>query len=157
MTITEVKEALQKIEVLRFQLPNGTFVPSHFHVTEVGQITKHFIDCGGVVRKEEIANFQLWEANDFEHQLQPEKLLHIIELSENILALPNLAVAVEYQLQDTIGTFHLDFDGTNFVLQSKQTNCLAQDHCGIPPEKLNGNLVEGKTTPTCCTSESNCC
>jgi hypothetical protein len=78
-------------------------------------------------------------------------------LTEKVLALPNLAVTVEYQLQDTIGTFDLDFDGTNFVLQSKHTNCLAQDHCGIPPEKLIGTLVEGKTTPTCCTSESNCC
>jgi len=36
-------------------LENGTMVPEHFHVTEVGVVTKHFIDCGGTVRNERIA------------------------------------------------------------------------------------------------------
>ena len=48
-------------------------VPSHFHVTEVGKITKHFIDCGGTVRNEEVVNFQLWQADDYDHRLHPEK------------------------------------------------------------------------------------
>jgi hypothetical protein len=39
-------------------------VPEHFHVTEVGVVTKDFIDCGGTVRHEKVANFQLWDAND---------------------------------------------------------------------------------------------
>lgn len=30
-----------------FKLENGNSVPEHFHVTEVGIITKDFIDCGG--------------------------------------------------------------------------------------------------------------
>ena len=41
MKLSEVKSKLAEIEALKFQLPNGTFVPEHFHVTEVGMIQKH--------------------------------------------------------------------------------------------------------------------
>ena len=85
MKLSEIKHHLSNLETIAFQLPNGKLVPSHFHVTEVGKITKHFIDCGGTVRKEEVVNFQLWEANDYDHRLHPEKLVHIIELSEKTL------------------------------------------------------------------------
>ena len=64
MKLSEIKNALKDLSVIAFQLPNGQLVPSHFHVTEVGKVSKHFIDCGGTVRKEEVVNFQLWEAND---------------------------------------------------------------------------------------------
>jgi len=30
-----------------FKLPEGTYLPAHFHMTEVGLVTKHFVDCGG--------------------------------------------------------------------------------------------------------------
>ena len=43
-----------------FELPNGNKVSNHFHVTEVGEITKHFIDCGGKERVEKVVNFQLF-------------------------------------------------------------------------------------------------
>ena len=46
MKLTEVKEALENLTNVRFQLPNGTLVPEHFHVTEVGEVARHFIDCG---------------------------------------------------------------------------------------------------------------
>ena len=60
MKLSEVKSALKELETIGFELPNGELVASHFHVTEVGKITKHFIDCGGVERKEEVVNFQLF-------------------------------------------------------------------------------------------------
>ena len=62
MKISELKARLNDVDTLVFELPNGTTVPAHFHVTEVGLVTKHFIDCGGTVRNEKVANFQLWEA-----------------------------------------------------------------------------------------------
>lgn len=157
MTISQIKSDLQSLSSMAFQLPDGNFVPGHFHITEVGKVTKHFIDCGGTVRKKEVANFQLWEANDYDHRLHPEKFINIIELSEKVLHLPDLEIEVEYQMSDTIGKFNLEFDGTYFQLTSKQTNCLAQDKCGLPAEKLKVKIGEGKTTPTCCTSSSNCC
>lgn len=65
MILSEVKTTLKTVNQLAFQLPNGTLVPNHFHVTEIGQITKKFIDCGGTLREENVINFQLWSANDY--------------------------------------------------------------------------------------------
>lgn len=155
MKLSEVKSALSKVETLGFQLPNGEMVPSHFHVTEVGKVTKHFIDCGGTERKEEVVNFQLWNANDYDHRLHPEKLLNIISLSEKVLGIGNLEIEVEYQ-GETIQKFGLDFDGTNFLLTSKQTDCLAKDNCGIPAQKPRIRLST-ITSENTCTPGGGCC
>lgn len=156
MKLSDVKSSLENVKEVRFVLPNGTFVPVHFHVTEVGVITKNFVDCGGTVREEKVINFQLWEANDFDHRLAPQKLRNIIELSEKVLNLQDAEVEVEYQ-QETIGKFNLGFDGVNFLLESTQTNCLAQDKCGIPAEKLKVNLADITKPATTCTPGGGCC
>ena len=78
MKLEQIKKHLSTAETVNFEFQNGTTVPEHFHVTEVGVVTKHFIDCGGITRFEKVANFQLWNANDFEHRLKPTKLLDII-------------------------------------------------------------------------------
>lgn len=157
MKLSEIKNSLKVLETIAFELPNGALVPSHFHVTEVGKVTKHFIDCGGTVRNEEVVNFQLWEANDYDHRLHPEKLLNIIELSENKLEIPDLEIEVEYQMKETIGKFNLEFDGTNFLLVSKLTDCLAKDNCGIAPEKLKVKIGEWKAKENNCIPGSGCC
>lgn len=155
MKLSEIKNKLNELETISFQLPNGELVPSHFHVTEVGKITKHFIDCGGTVRNEEVVNFQLWNANDYDHRLHPEKLVSIIQLSEKVLGIGNLEIEVEYQ-GDTIRKFGLDFDGTNFLLTNKHTDCLAKDNCGVPAEKPKAKLSELTPEP-CCSPDGNCC
>lgn len=156
MKLSELKKQLSTVTDLNFVLPNGTKVPQHFHITEVGQITKNFIDCGGTVRNEKVVNFQLWEANDFDHRLAPKKLNDIITLSEKVLGLEDAEIEVEYQ-SDTIGKYGVDFNGKDFVLTSTQTNCLAQDKCGIPPEKLKVNLVNLSNNQSCCTPGGKCC
>lgn len=156
MKLSEIKKHLNSLEQITFMLPNNELVPTHFHVTEVGKITKHFIDCGGTVRNEEVANFQLWNANDYNHRLHPEKLLKIINLSEKVLGLEDLAIEVEYQ-GDTIGKFGLDFDGTNFLLTTKQTDCLAKESCGVPSEKTKIKFSELQETESCCSPNSGCC
>ena len=142
MNLSTIKEILPTLDNVEFQLANGTSVPEHFHVTEIGQITKHFIDCGGVIRTEKTVNFQLWDANDYEHRLKPTKLLNIIRLSEEKLGIEDAEIEVEYQ-GETIGKFDLDFDGKHFILKNKQTACLASDACGVPV--------------ACCTPASGCC
>jgi hypothetical protein len=155
MKLSEIKNHLNNLEQITFMLPNGELVPTHFHVTEVGKITKHFIDCGGTVRNEEVANFQLWNADDYNHRLHPEKLSNIIALSEKVLGLKDLEIEVEYQAE-TIGKFGLDFDGKNFLLTTKQTDCLAKENCGIPAEKPKRKLAEINNEP-CCSPDGNCC
>ena len=74
MKLSEIKESLLILDEIHFKLPNGTSVPPHFHVTAVGKVSKHFIDCGGKVRKEATVNFQLWEADDCQHRLYHKDL-----------------------------------------------------------------------------------
>ncbi|MGA9639019.1 DUF6428 family protein [Flavobacterium sp.] len=155
MKLSEIKQKLATAENVTFKLPNGEFVPEHFHVTEVGLITKNFIDCGGTVRKETVVNFQLWNANDFEHRLKPQKLTNIIQLSEKILGIEDHEIEVEYQ-SETIGKYDLDFDGTNFLLLNKKTACLAEDACGIPTEKQKIKIGDQNDQP-CCSPDGNCC
>lgn len=155
MKLSEVKNILQSAEAVDFALENGAKVPEHFHVTEVGVVTRHFIDCGGKVRNERVANFQLWDANDFDHRLKPQKLLNIIALSEKALGMEDLDVEVEYQ-GETIGRYDLGYNGKSFVLLSKTTNCLAPDKCGVPKEKLKVKLKELKPINVC-TPGSGCC
>ncbi len=157
MKLSEIKNHLQVLTALNFELQDGTMVPEHFHVTEVGVITKNFIDCGGTVRNEKVANFQLWDANDFDHRLKPQKLMDIISLSEKVLGMEDLEVEVEYQ-SATIGKYDLAFNGKNFVLQSKQTACLAKDQCGIPPVKQKIKLAEIiNNQSNSCTPGGGCC
>ncbi|SFN98811.1 hypothetical protein SAMN05421741_1167 [Paenimyroides ummariense] len=154
MKLSKIKEILPILDNVEFQLEDGTFVPEHFHITEVGVITKNFIDCGGTIRNEKVINFQLWNADDYEHRLKPTKLLDIIKLSEEKLDIKDAEIEVEYQ-RETIGKYDLEFNGKTFVLKNKTTACLAQDACGIPSEKQRIKLSD--LTNTCCTPNSGCC
>ncbi|SEM42852.1 hypothetical protein SAMN05421856_103174 [Chryseobacterium taichungense] len=154
MKLSKVKEILSTLNNVEFQLENGKFVPEHFHVTEIGIITKRFIDCGGNIRNEKVINFQLWDANDYEHRLKPAKLLNIISLCENKLDIEDSEIEVEYQ-SETIGKYDLDFNGNNFVLKNKQTACLANEACGIPEGKQNLKLSD--LNNACCSPDSGCC
>jgi hypothetical protein len=160
MKLSTFKEHLANLSAINFKLPDGSTIPPHFHVTEVGLVSKHFIDCGGTERKEMVANFQLWEAGDYDHKLAPQKFLHILDLSRKILGSEDLEIEVEYQ-QGTIGKFGLGFNGTDFELTPKHTACLASDACGIPPQKQKVSLGELQTIQSsdsaCCTPRGGCC
>ncbi len=149
MKLSEVKTILANSEKVDFILENGQTVPKHFHVTEVGIVRKNFIDCGGTVRTEQKANFQLWNATDYDHRLEPSKLLNIIHLSEQILGLQDLEIEIEYQA-DTIGKYGLEYQNGTFVLTSTQTACLAFDSCGIPTQSI-------KQSSNSCTPGGGCC
>ncbi|WP_306350004.1 DUF6428 family protein [Flavobacterium sp. '19STA2R22 D10 B1'] len=153
MKLSEIKNHLATLEAVNFILPTGNYVPEYFHVTEVGVVTKNFIDCGGTVRREIYANFQLWDANDYDHRLKPKKLLSIIDLSEKVLGMEDYEIEVEYQ-SDTIGKYDLNFNGTDFILVPKTTACLAEEKCQIPPKtKMNLSDLENKS----CTPNDGCC
>jgi hypothetical protein len=155
MKLSEIKKHLNTADSVNFKLENGVRIPDHFHVTEVGVITKQFIDCGGAIRNEKVANFQLWNANDVEHRLKPVKLLNIIRLSEEQLGIEDLEIEVEYQ-GATIGKYALGFDGTDFILLAKQTACLAEDSCGIPQKKKKLSLTD-LINQNACTPGGGCC
>ncbi|NND31478.1 MAG: hypothetical protein HKN76_02725 [Saprospiraceae bacterium] len=156
MKLSEIKDILQTIDKVEFLLPNGTPVPPHFHVTEIGKINKHYIDCGGEVRNESVINFQLFTATDYDHRLSAHKLKSIVGLSEKALDLGNTDIEVEYQ-GDTIGKYSLDFRNGYFHLINKKTDCLAKDKCGIPQEKPKLRISSLPISTSTCTPGSGCC
>ena len=155
MKLSQIKNTLKDLEEIQFKLENGETVPDHFHVTEVGKISKHYIDCGGTIRKEEVVSFQLWTDKDTDHRLKAAKLLNIIALSEKLIGIEDLEVEVEYQA-DTIGKYGIDFDGSQFILTTKQTDCLAKDNCGIPTQKPKVKLADLQNQNNC-SPGSGCC
>ncbi|MFN5182617.1 MAG: DUF6428 family protein [Bacteroidota bacterium] len=157
MKLSEFKKKLGEIEKLSFQLANGNPVPEHFHITEAGMVTKHFIDCGGTQRQEKYLSLQLWTAEDTDHRLHPEKLLSIILLYENFFGNEDLEIEVEYQ-SSTIGRYGLQLNQNIFILTDKYTNCLAPDKCGIDKEKPKIKLSELTINSTsCCSPGGKCC
>lgn len=156
MRLSEIKESLKDMQHVHFILPNGDQVPANFHVTEVGSIQKHFIDCGGTVRKESVINFQLFTATDYDHRLGAQKLSSIIELSEKQLGLEDLGIEVEYQ-GHTIGKYGLELINGAFHLTNTQTDCLAKDKCGIPQEKPRIRISSLQSSESTCTPGSGCC
>ena len=151
MILSEFKHYLKIVSEVTFLKPNGNKIPKHFHITEVGQTSKKFIDCGGTVRNEEVISMQLWESVDFLHRLEPSKLNSIIELSEKQLEIGDYEIEMEYQ-GETIEKYGVVFKNGVFQLTSTNTACLALDKCGIPSLENSKEKVQQDCTPGggCC-------
>lgn len=138
MTLKQLRDTLAAHPgaALRIALANGDAVPAEFHVTEVGRTTKHFIDCGGTVRKTEACTLQIWVArNDADHRLGSAKLLKILRLAEKVVPDPRLVVEAEYQ-GDSVSVYTLELRAASdaqidFALAPKSTTCLAPDKCRV--------------------------
>lgn len=161
MNVNELKAGLNARPNLNVALvlPDGRLVPPHYHVTEVGQITKRFIDCGGTIRHSESCVLQTYfgSPRDDGHRLTAGKLAQILELARPVLASGELPVEVEYE-DGVISQFPLveiAEDGGNLGLRLglKHTDCLAKDKCGIADD-------EGEEARGCCAGASasgRCC
>ncbi|WP_116790595.1 DUF6428 family protein [Flavobacterium psychrotrophum] len=156
MKLSELKELLPGLTSLKFSLKNGADIPAHFHITEVGKISREFIDCGGTIRNEYTVNLQLWNADDTDHRLEAGKLLNIIKLSEEKLGIIDGVIEIEYQ-GATIGKYGLDFNDGAFLLVPTYTACLAEDVCGIPESKPKVKMSELQKESSCCAPNSSCC
>lgn len=156
MNISQLKNHLQSVNSIEIINPEGQAIPAHFHLTELGLNTRHFIDCGTDIHTDEYACLQLWIANDTDHRLSPEKFLKIIEASSNIIQHKDLEIEVEYQT-NTIGRYGLDFKNGQFHLTNKFTDCLAKDKCGVPTQKKKIQLAELSSSNACCTPGGGCC
>jgi hypothetical protein len=156
MRLSDWVEALGQIKELHFELPDGSMLPAHFHITELGLMTKHFVDCGNTVRKEHRASFQVWVAGDTDHRLTPQKTMRIIEASKPLMEGMDPELQVEYQGTDTIGVYNLAFNKGVFTLEPTYTTCLASDACGIPASQMAYTLVADSAAGVC-TPGGGCC
>jgi hypothetical protein len=137
MIVSDFEKLLQESSEasVTFLLPDGSEVPKHFHVTEVGFVRKDFFDCGGARRVDEYCAMQLWVAGDTEHRLVAAKITSILKHTEAALPSKNIDVRVEYQ-RDSLSLFSIVsaqriFGKLVFQLGAKQTECLAPDRCGV--------------------------
>ena len=148
MKIQPFLQTLASMSELRWALPDGSLVPAHAHVTEVALMTRRFVDCGGTHRMERRIQLQLWVANDVDHRLEPTKLLRIIRETEAWMEWDNHEVEIEYQGK-TIERYGVEIMEGVLALQPLQTNCLAQDRCGLPmlEETSNTTRTVEETVP----------
>lgn len=114
-------------------LPDGTTAPAHFHITEVGHLSKSFIDCGGKVHRNESCLLQVWVADDIDHRVKTDKLLQIFGRASDVL--PNMELPVEFEYEAPVLT-QLPLEGHEVVdgmlrlkLGVKHTDCLAKELC----------------------------
>ena len=152
MKLTELKAALAQHPdaTIRFTLPNGQHVPAHAHVTEVAQIEKRFIDCGGTLRNDALCRLQTWVADDVDHRLTARKLLGILNKAAGpVLSRDDIDVDVEHELdfitQFPLGSAEMDGDALVCKLAARHTACLALDKC-LPQQKPESILF--KPLPT---------
>ena len=140
---------------IRFQLPDGGWIPDHFHITEVGRARKDFIDCGGTVRSTTACLLQAWVAEDVEHRLETSKLAHILSLAAPLLESDELPVEVEYEdryvSQFPIAAAEATASGVVFQLTTKHTDCLAKESCGV------GDAGCGDEVEESCCGATGCC
>jgi hypothetical protein len=115
----------------RFVLPDGNYIPSHTHDNEVGPVVKNFIDCGGVIGKNESVLLQTHVENDTDHRLRSDQFAKILQLGERVLRQGEFDVEVEYDCcvvsQYPITQVKLNGSHFDIVLGQKRTQCLAQE------------------------------
>ena len=137
MTVSEFCRALDGHPgvTMHWMLPDRSFVPVHYHITEVGRIRKDFIDRGGTVRSTTSCVLQVWVANDIDHRLETTKLASIMRIAGPLLQSGDLPVEVEYEedviSQYPIGGLEVTPSGLLFYLGTKHTACLAPEKCKV--------------------------
>jgi hypothetical protein len=141
---------------LLFRLPDGGLIPAHFHITEVGHVTKRFIDCGGTRRTSKTCLLQTWVADDTDHRLTAGKLADIFSRAGDLLPDPDLPVEIEYEdfsvSQFPVIDAELSEGSLLLHLGLKHTDCLAKGFC-LPGECTPAPSVHSG----CCTPGSGCC
>lgn len=139
---------------LEIRLPDGTPVAAHFHVTELGLVTKDFFDCGGTRRRDQAWSLQAWVAEDIAHRLTPPKLGKILALHPQLGTAAELPVRIEYQgaTLETyqLGGVHAAAGTVVLELVPLETDCLAKDRCNILPPNIPALPGSACCAPGCC-------
>jgi hypothetical protein len=142
------------LHLVEFYFPDGRQIPIHFHLTDVGSVFRHFIDCGGQTRDESYVQIQLWLGKDTHHRLNGETMSKIIKQSSVVLdKLPNLqssSIVVEYKEELTsqyqISEMEIRSNVIKFYLKMIETQCLAAIR-----------YEQEKNSTSCCNKHSGCC
>lgn len=149
-------------KAITLRLPDGSFVPAHYHITEVGHVTRRFIDCGGTRRVQETCLLQTWVHDDVEHRLLAGKLAAIFERAGDILPHHDFPIEVEHEsnvvAQYPLEGVQISAEALQFQLGSKHTDCLARGICLPDTCSPQPPIPLPLSAPSsCCTPSSGCC
>ena len=151
MRLKELKRAIQQHPNTfpRFVLPDGGYIPSHAHVTEIAHVARNYIDCGGETGKEEKVLLQTYVGSDIEHRLRSDRFGKILDLGGHVLPSDGLDVEVEYDCcvvaQYPISEVSRAGEHLDIILQRGRTQCRAR-------ERRKAVANEG-----CCRATAACC
>ena len=151
MKLNELLAALERFPTAlpRFVLPDGSYIPAHAHITEVGHVVKNFIDCGGLTGRNESVVLQTHVGSDTDHRLKSDRFAKILQLGERVLPHQEFEVEVEYDCwvvsQYPVAKIKPAGGHLDIFLGAKRTQCLAQER------------AKQETTQTCCGPAPNCC
>jgi hypothetical protein len=151
MKYAALRRALERYPTTfpRFILPSADYIPAHAHVTEVGHVVRHFIDCGGLTGKEEKVVLQTHVGNDTDHRLRSDRFAKILELGNRVIPSADLDIDVEYDCcvvaQYPIAEVAPDGEHLSLILRRGRTQCRAQER--RPSE----------TAALCCATSATCC
>ena len=151
MNLRELKALLNanREKGLLLRLPSQNPVPVSFHITEVGQVSKRFVDCGGAVHSVQTCQLQAWVGDDEDHRLNAGKISDILKLAQALLPSDDVEVEIEYEdrllSQYPIIEHTITEDTVTLHLTNKHTDCLAKDKCLVPTP--TGTACCG---PNCC-------
>ncbi len=138
MKLIQFKALLEANQGKQFllQLPDGQNVPQAFHITEVGFVSKTFIDCGGQVHTLQTCQLQAWLGPDVDHRIEAGKMASILTKAAAILPHEFLDMEVEYEAgiisQYPVAQAIVSDEAVTLRLTTKHTDCLAKDLCIAP-------------------------
>jgi hypothetical protein len=153
MTLRDFRSLLAQHPGKSFQLrlPDGDAVPEAFHITEVGRIQKHFIDCGGSVHQQETCLLQAWLGGDDDHRLATSKLSGILSKAAPLLPNDDIPLEIEYETsvisQYSVTAAAVSDSAVVLQMEHKHTDCLAKELCGVPAQPAKSSCGCG---PGCC-------
>ena len=151
MTLRNLRQTLARHPSAfpRFVLPDGDYIPAHAHVTEVGHVVRNFIDCGGMIGKEQKIVLQTHVGDDREHRLRSDRFAKILQLGNRVIPSADLDVDVEYDCcvvaQYPIAAARLQDEYLDLILQRGRTRCRAR-------ERRKADLGD-----SCCAAAPACC
>lgn len=138
-------------------LPGENTVPVSFHITEVGHVTKKFLDCGGKLHIAQSCQLQAWVWTDTEHRLTAGKMarvLHQARAKGVLSADEDLDVEFEYEdkaiSQYPVDNYAVTEQAVVLNLGNKHTDCLAKESCLPSLPMAAGTIVGCGCGPGCC-------
>lgn len=133
---------------LQFTYPKHFNVESHFHLTEVKNLTINSVDCGGSQNSWNETVIQLWSGSqqDDGHRLTTDKFLSIIEKVDSISALDlDAEVLIEYSNED--------FHWSHYQIDSIEVNEAVMVKLSTKSTQCKGI----KSDSDCCNTQNSAC